>query len=442
MSETAEVTIFEKSHRLGGVIETLHEGGNLIETGADNFATLIPDALELTEKFGSPELLLKPQPDDRRAFVLRNGMLHPIPAGFSLMQPTKLDAILSTPTLSIPGRIRVLFEYFVKSRENTDKDESLESFATRRLGREAFENLVEPIVCGIFTADPRTLSMQATMSQFLSMEAQHGGLIRGHIANKKKNGMAQRASGARYEQFRAPSTGMSSWIEDLADSLPQGCTRFNCEIQSLEKTANGWEIKVDDQVEVFDAVVLATPAKISAQLLEHCAPRVSDLVGQVDYASSAIAALIVDRKEIYGRIDGFGAIVPSKENRNCLAISYSSNKYPGRVEEKDILLRVFMGGVRQSELLNHSDERLVEMALQEICDVLNWRGHRPKWSKVIRWPESMPQYTLGHVSRRTKIEEYLNGLPGLALCGAAYEGVGIPQCVRSGKKAALRILSA
>lgn len=441
--ECAEVHLYESSSRLGGVIETVRDSGYLIERAADNFATLIPDALKLTEQFGDVSQLIHPAEDNRQAFVLSRGVLEPIPLGFSLMQPTRLLSIAATRTLSIAGKLRVLREFLVAGRDS-DEDESLESFACRRLGREAFESLVEPIVSGIFTADPSTLSMQATMPQFVKMEREHGGLIRAHLEARKSDAVAaaKKASGARYNQFLAPKAGMSDWIDTLASKLPTGCVRLKAPVEKLSRDSNShWQLDTRDSAtgisntQRYDKVVLATPASVTSKLLQNVDAEAATLVGSVEYASSVVVAVVVRRSEILGRIDGFGAIVPKKEGRAALAISYSSNKYPGRVGEDEVLLRVFFGGATRKDLVERDDKELIQLTYRELHDILHWKGTEPRWQAVIRWNNAMPQYLVGHVQRMQQVQSRLSGYPSLKLCGAAYGGVGIPQCVRSGRNA-------
>ncbi len=439
----ADVSLLEAGGRLGGVIETLNEP-YLIEKGADNFATLMPDALELSRLCGVDEQLIMPQERGRQAFVLSRGRLEPIPAGFSLMQPTRILSILTTRTLSFGGKLRLLREFLVPARKE-DGDESLESFVTRRLGREAFENLVEPIVSGIFTADPSTLSMQATMPQFLEMERTSGGLIRGHLSAKRKDARAaaRRASGARYDQFRAPKLGMNAWIEGLAGHLPATAVRLGSPVRRLQHMdESAWKLTIDcngqSHDEQFDAVICTAPARVASRLLESVDREAAESIGKIEYASSAVAAMIVRRADIGGRIDGFGMIVPSVAGRKTLAISYTSNKYPGRTPDELVLLRVFLGGAKDPTIMELEDAAIEEIAQHEVREILNWTGD-PEWISIVRWNKAMPQYTVGHVDRVNSIFRRLEQFPTLGLAGAAYRGVGIPQCVRSGRLAAEKV---
>ena len=444
-SRFSAVRLFESSGRLGGVIETLHTGRYLIERAADNFATLIPDALKLSRDAGLEDMLVAPREHGRQAFVLHHGRVQPIPAGFSLMQPTRVWSVLTTPTLSLRGKARLLGEFFVRARHE-QSDESLESFASRRLGREAYENLVEPIVSGIFTADPTTLSMQATMPQFLAMERKSGGLIRGHLAARRADAAAaaRKASGARYDQFRAPELGMNAWLEQLAAKLPSGTVSLNSPVAELSLNSPGdrandnqtsWNLRMSpDKSEDFDAVILATPAAVSSKLLQNVSAEAANFSSTIGYASSAVVAMVVNRSNVRGRLDGFGMIVPAKEQRDALAISFTSNKYSGRTPDEEVLLRVFLGGALRPEVMDRTDAQLEEIACREVREILKWDG-RANWMGVIRWPEAMPQYTVGHCDRVAQLHTALRRLPRIAVCGAAYEGVGIPQCVRSGRQA-------
>lgn len=450
-SPAPEIVLLESSSRLGGVLETISDGPYIVERSADNFATLIPDALRFSEESGYLSELISPNTEGRQAYVLRRGRVLPIPAGFSLMQPTRIAPILTTRTLSLCGKLRLLSEYLVKARRD-QADESLESFATRRLGREAFENLVEPIVSGIFTADPAKLSMQATLPQFLAMESQHGGLIRGYLALRRDDSAAaaRRASGARYDQFLAPRKGMSHWIEHIQRQLPTAAVQLNTTVRHIQRVKSelvtnrqpdadtpreGWRLETSRDAIDCDGLIIATPNYQAANLLGAELPKLERLLTSVTYASSAVVALVIDRCDLPNRLTGFGLIVPRKERRPTLAISYSSNKYPGRAPEDQILLRMFFGGAMQEDFVERSDSDLETIAQDELRSILGWQGKRPWWQAVIRWKQAMPQYHVGHVGRMEELQQVLQSTPSLKLCGAGYAGVGIPQCIRSARRA-------
>jgi oxygen-dependent protoporphyrinogen oxidase len=427
------------------VIDTLDpsQAPYLIECGADNFATLLPDAWELVRQMGLESEFISPSKDYRIAQVVRRGRLYPIPNGFSLMQPTRMGSILSTPILSVAGKLRVLQEAFIPAKRD-GQDESVESFAVRRLGRECFERLVEPIVGGIFTAKADRLSMQAAMPQFVRMEREHGSLIRAAFAKRRQqsaeNRSAREASGARYDQFTAPKLGMKWWLSKLAEPLGPRL-HLNHRVEVLERRPDSlWELRLVDarddsaRIEQFDGVCLAVPSFIAGGLLRALDNQLADHLESIEYASSAIAVLAVRRDEIRPESFCFGSIAPTVERRNCLAISLSSEKYAGRSPSDTVIMRVFMGGAVRPELLELPDDSILKLAFEEVRELFGVRTV-PHFERLIRWNRAMPQYHVGHVQRVARIRELVSKYPGLALVGNAYDGVGIPQCIRSAKYA-------
>jgi len=455
----ASVHVLDSGKHVGGVIQTLsHEHSNpiapefsepyLIECGADNFATLLPDAMQLVREMGLESEFITPKKDFRIAQVVHNGKLYPIPNGFSLMQPTRMGAILATPILSFPARLRVLAEAFVKPKIDHE-DESVASFAIRRLGKECFERLVEPIVGGIFTAKAETLSMQAAMPQFVRMEREYGSLIRAAFAKRRNMSVegrsAREASGARYDQFVAPKRGMSWWLEELARPLGNRLQLQTTATSLRELESGQWKLTCHESdqghehVEIFDAVCLALPSYRSAELLSDPFPDISTYLNRIPYASSAIAVLALSRAEIRPKSFCFGSISPSIERRDCLAISLSSEKYSGRCPEDTVLARVFMGGSLRPELLAHDDDTLLTIAKREVAELFGPHS-KPKWERVIRWDQAMPQYQVGHLNLVREIRTQVSKLGTIELTSNALDGVGIPQCVRGAKQAAQRLL--
>ena len=443
----AQVDVYESSRQVGGVIQTCYQDPFLAELGADNFATLVPDALRMVEEMGIRDYFTGPKTDHRIAQVVRNGKVLPIPNGFSLMQPTRLSAVLSTPVLTIAGRLRLLAEFFVQQRVSSE-DESVEAFAVRRLGRECFDRLVEPIVGGIFTARAETLSMQAAMPQFAAMEREFGGLIRGAIAKRKSQSRAERsarqATGARYDQFLAPKQGMSWWLNHIAQSL-RNPIQFSTRVTQLERASpSTWSLQTmrssdgTDTSELqtgYQAVCLALPSPRSALLLKSSYPIISEQLERIPYASSAVALLAIQRSEIRPNAFCFGVVVPKMEHRDCLAISLTSEKYEGRCPNELVLVRVFMGGAIRPELMDKSDDELLGIARKEVKELLG-AGSLPRWQSLVRWNEAMPQYLVGHTHLIGSIRQSLNEDPTIRLVGNAFEGVGVPQCIRLARQTA------
>jgi len=447
---TAQIDVFESAANIGGVIQTMLSDPFLAELGADNFATLVPDALRMVEEMGIRDEFIGPNTDHRIAQVVRNGKVLPIPNGFSLMQPTRLSAVITTPILSLAGRMRLLSEFCVKQRKS-DEDESVESYAVRRLGRECFERLVEPIVGGIFTARAETLSMQAAMPQFVAMEKEFGGLIRGAIAKRKSQSRSERsarqATGARYDQFLAPKQGMSWWLNRIASSL-RNPIQLSRRVTALQKDPQGqWSLQIKSSANEgnasnmsetrsgYQAVCLALPSPRSAALLKPSHPSISERLERIPYASSAVALLAIQRDEIRPEAFCFGVVVPKLEHRDCLAISLSSEKYPGRCPDGLVLVRVFMGGAIRPELMDKTDDELLAIARKEVKELLG-ASSLPRWQSIVRWNEAMPQYVVGHTKLVASIRQTMDADSSLRLVGNAFDGVGIPQCIRLARQTA------
>ncbi len=444
LDASLEVVLFEAQSRVGGAIETFHEGPFLLEGGADNFITDVPWAIDLCRRLGIEDQLLRTNDQFRKAAVVRKGQLYQIPEGFLIMAPSKIWPVLTTPILSPWGKLRLAAEYFIPKRSNPDEDESLASFAVRRFGRETFERLIQPLVSGIYTADAEKLSLKATLRRFLDMEAEHGSLIRASRARNAAKPAADRSSsGSRYSMFVALKGGMSTLNTALADRLPPGSIRLNTPVERITKLADDrWSLSVvgdHPREQTVDAVVIATPAFVAAEQLTETSSELSSLLARIPYAGAAVIALGVRRDQIEHPLDGFGFVVPLAEKRRILSASFSSIKYDGRAPEDHVVVRAFIGGACQPEYLDRSDEELVTIAREELGALIGLHGE-PVVSRVHRYHRAMPQYHLGHLAIVDAIDAQVEQLPGLALAGNAYRGVGIPHCVHSGELAAEHIL--
>ena len=442
LNPQAQVTLFEAGPRLGGVLYTEHDDGFLLEHSADNFITTSPWAVALCQRIGFADELIKTNEADRRALVVCRGRLERVPEGFLLLAPRQLWPLVASPVLSLRGKLRLLAEYFVPRLRETG-DESLASFARRRLGREAYERLVQPLVGGIYTADAEKLSIQATLTRFVDMEREHGSLIRALRRQRQTVGRdAQDASGARYSMFVAPRRGLSSLVEALAARLPSNTVRLNAPITSIERLPNGqWALRAGAPPEapnLFNAVIVATPAHRAARLLGSIDAELAAELASIPYAGCAIALVGYRREQVRHPLDGFGFVAPEIERRRILACSFSSNKFPDRAPPGQVLLRVFVGGARQPELMELDDDAMRRLVTEELADLLGISGS-PTRFELCRWTEAMPQYHLGHRELVDRIEARAAGIAGLALAGNAYRGVGIPDCIHSGELAAERI---
>jgi len=457
-SPQTQVTLFERSDRLGGAILTCRRDGFLIDRGPDNFITQLPYATDLCRRLGLADDLLPTDAGHRKAFVVRKGRLLEIPEGFVLMAPSRVWPVLATPILSFRAKLRLACEPLIPRRRD-ESDESFADFVSRRLGRETYDRLVQPLISSIYTADATTLSVEATMPQFAAMERKHGSLVFGarKMAAARKaaaasqapqsgdGAAARQASGARYSMFVAPRDGMGMVVEELAGRIGRENIRTGTPVTRLRKSSGGWLLTLvaggEEDTQRFDAVILACPAFAAADLLRDTDADLADRLGAIEYASSAVVSLAYRREDIAHPLDGFGFVVPITEGRNILAGSFSSVKYPGRAPGGQTLLRVFVGGALQGHLLDRDDDALIELTRGELSELLGVSGE-PTLAEITRWNRSMPQYHVGHLDRVAEIEKRVAALPGLALAGAGYRGVGVPQCVRSAQQAAETILAA
>ena len=435
-----QVTLLEASDHLGGIIATSQEDGLLIEHGPDSFITTKPAGVELCEELELGDELIGTTTEHRRSFIVRKGKLRPVPQGLYLMAPSSIWPFATSSILSWRGKLRMGLDLVLPRRPASD-DESLAQFVTRRLGREALERIAQPMVGGIYTADPAHLSLQATMPHFLEMERRHGSLIRA-MRHQQRVTKPQGASGARYGLFVSFRHGMQTLVDRLADNLPPDAVRLNTRVHSLTRMpdTSGWRVQLQDQPDLeADAVCLALPAPLASQLLT---PIDTELAAelQIPYASSAIVNLAFRRQDIAHAFDGMGFVVPAVENRSLIACSFSSVKFAGRAPGDQVLLRAFVGGALQHTQYERSDAEIQDAVCRDLRDLLGVTGD-PFHVHISRWPQSMAQYHLGHVNRVARIESRVSRLPGLALAGNGYHGVGVPDCIRSGNSAAQALLS-
>lgn len=436
-------TLFESSQRLGGVLETVEQDGYRLELSADNFLTRDPWATDLCRRVGLADELLPTDPARRRALVVNRGAIRRVPEGFVLMSPQRAWPILASPILSPAGKARLAAEALVPRRVD-DTDESVAAFARRRLGREAFDRLVQPLVAGIYTADPERLSMRATMAQFVEQEREHGSLTRAAFAKKAPpTDRARGESGARYGLFVAPRLGMQQLIDAVVDRLPPTRLKTGAAVASVsQESDNRWRLLDDsgDSLGAYDRLIVTTPSYATAGLVRGAAPALADELGRIEYAGCSVVCLGVRASQVAKPIDGFGFVVPAVERRRLIAASFSSYKFPGRAPDDRLLLRVFVGGALQPQLAECDDPELIAIAREELASLIGLSGE-PGFARVARWPRRMPQYHLGHLDRVERIER-LAAEAGIELAGAAFRGVGVPQCVHSGEQAADRAIAA
>lgn len=464
-SKQVHLILLESSNRLGGIVETHRRDGFLIETGPDSFISEKPAALDLARRLGLQSHLIETNKNLRRSFVVRDGHLRPVPRGFHLLAPAELGPFLKSNIFSWRGKARMALDLALPRGTNGNSDESLADFVRRRLGQEALERMAQPMIGGIYTADPEKLSLRATMPRFLEMEQEHRSLIRAlRKQNRSPTGdddSASGTSGARYSLFVSFDRGMQLFTDKLAEHIsalhsktansdllgPPIRLRATVESLALENSSTNdgaeqvWKVRTGNgKTLTADALCLALPAHASGALLRSVDSELASLLAEIPYASSATLNLGYRRSEIPHQLDGFGFVVPFIERRAMIACTFSSVKFAGRAPEGFVLLRVFVGGALQPEMLELPEAELISRVRRDLGDLLGVKAE-PIFTELRRWNRSMPQYHVGHLDLVARINERVSSLPQLALAGNAYTGPGLPDCIRSGETAADELLN-
>jgi oxygen-dependent protoporphyrinogen oxidase len=437
-----EITLVEGKGQFGGVIETEIRNGFLLEGGPDSFLSEKPWALDLARRLGIEKEIIPTRESCRRSFILYRGRLVPVPQGFYMLAPVDFSALVRIPFLSWSGKLRMAMEPFVARRANGD--ESVGSFVRRRFGEEALCRVGQPMVGGIYTADPEALSLEATFPQFRRMEERHGSVLRGLWAmrgeRKKASGTA---SGPRYSLFLSFRRGVDTLVKALVDRMPEVRLRVFSNVRALGRDENAsphrggaWTVTVDHPPSYeADAVCLALPAPKAAALAQPFAPELARELASIPYESVATVNVGYRKRDIDSSMEGFGFVVPAVEGRKIVGCTYGSQKFEGRAPDDAVLLRAFVGGAFHHEMLALDDEELETAVTREIADILGLRA-RPLFVSIRRHPEAMPQYRVGHLALIRLIEAETRKYPGFYLTGNAFQGIGLPDCIRQAEEAA------
>jgi len=437
-----ELTLLEATSRLGGSIATEKIGDFLVEAGPDSFITEKPSALRLCERIGLTPRLVSTQSAYQKIYIVHRGKLVELPEGFFLLAPTRLWPFLQSPLFSWSGKLRMASEPLLP-RGNMNGDESLGSFVRRRFGSEALERVAQPLVGGIYASDPDELSLGATMPRFKEMERQQRSVIWAMWSEQRRRARNREAgSGARWSLFVTLMGGMQELADTLVKCLPGGTIRLNSPVTRLSsgEMNKQWRITVgNDETLLADAVILATPAFQTGAIISAIAKDAATELNKIAYASTATVSLAYHQGDLAQPLNSFGFVVPVIERRKIMACTFSSLKYPGRAPENHILLRAFVGGTLQAELLSDDDAAMEKNVRDELADLLGIRA-QPIVARIWRHPNSMPQYVIGHQARIKRIHDSLNRFPSLALSGSAYHGVGISDCVRTGEESAEKVI--
>ena len=432
-----DFALFEAAPRSGGVIQTEHADGCIIEAGPDSFLSSKPWARELCDDLRLSSQLIGSRDAERRTYILVGGQLLPLPAGMQFLSPTKLWPIATSHLFSARTKLRMLREYvYPPAPLGGDDDESVAGFVSRHFNSEVVDRIAEPLLSGIYGGDVALLSARATLPQMVDAESKHRSLIRGALAVKTVHKRGE----APAPLFTTMRDGMQRLVDAIVRQLPRETLRCSRPVDVLEPRELAWQITSMGTTEEFHQVVLALPAHATAKLLSSIssAARVVEILNEFSYTSAVTVALAYKSTEV-ALPPGFGFLVPRSEAKRMMACTFVHNKFENRAPQDTALLRVFLGGARDSEILNRSEAEIIEIVRRELKEILNITAE-PRLVRVFRWWKSMAQYEVGHLLRIARLEMHIQRFPGLHLTGNAYHGIGIPDCVRIGRSAADAIM--
>lgn len=443
--EPVRVRLVEGSEHLGGNMQTVRHNGYVIDAGPDAWVSTKPHATRLAREVGLGDELIGTRPDTRKVYIVWKKELHPMPEGLVLGVPTEWRPMAETTLLGVDAKLRALMDLVVpKKNLEGDNDESIGSFIGRRLGSDISDRIAGPLLGGIFAGDADSLSIKACVPQFVEAEAKYGSLVLAmralREARKKQAAEGEREASA----FTSLKRGVGDLVVNVAHKLrdaevttgdpalrvarlPEGDERGRWVVT----TAKGEVLHADD-------VALTTPAHAAAKMLEGVDPTLVSMLADVGYVSTATIFLAYRKYDVRHPLDAVGFLVPKGEGRPILACTFVSSKWDHRAPSGQVLLRVFVGGANQEHVLQRDDDELVELAREQLLDLLGI-DRAPMFTKVFRWKKASPQPTVGHLARMRSVLERVATHPGLHVGGNGYVGTGIPDAIKQGEEIAGRI---
>lgn len=418
-----DIKIVEAEKRAGGKIITENISGFLYEGGVNGFLSNKPSTIALAKELNIEPI--KGSESSKIRYILINGKLKKVPDN-----PVKF---FLSPLLSFSGKIRMLKEYFIPPlKENID--ETVESFVSRRVGKEFYEKLIDAMSTGIYAGDPSKMSMKSCFPKVYFLEKKYGGLLKGLIALKKERKDAKTQPSGVLMSFKG---GMAELIQSLESNLLSKILKGK-KVLSIDRKNNYYSVHLDDGLIEAEKVILACPAHESASILKELNQELSELLNTIPYPPLSVVAFGFKKEQIGFGTGLYGFLIPYRERRNILGTLFDSSIFPNRAPEGYVLLRSMIGGRRSPELAMLPDEKLIDTTLSELKPLLNIKGD-PEFIKIFRWEKAIPQYELGHEDKLNRIEQILSQFPGIYLTGNAYRGVSVNDCIENSLKLAERV---
>lgn len=417
----AEIIVLESEKKPGGKIWTEKVKGYLCEGGVNGFLDNRPKTLGLSEQISLKPL--RSNDASRRRFIFSGGRLHRL--------PESPPAFLTSSLMTLPGRLRVIGEMFVPGRPKDE--ETLADFARRRLGREAYEKLIDPMASGIYAGNPENLSLRACFPKVYNLEKKYGSLIRGMIRmqrEKKRQGSSEKVGAGPGGVLTSFFDGMDELVEALRLRLHERL-KTGSRVLGIGKRGKGYVLHLADGSHIeTDVAVLACPAYVTAEIVRPLEKRLSGLASEIPYPSLSVVCFGYRKERIQARLDGFGFLIPSREKRKILGTLWDSSIFPNRAPEGHVLLRSMIGGARASELAMEQDSVLTGLVREEL-DAIMGIAVDPDFVRVFRHKMAIPQYTVGHLERLRSMDAVLEKFSGLYLTGNAYRGIGVNDCIEN-----------
>lgn len=426
-----ETVLIEAGQRLGGVIQTETVEGCVLEGGPDSFLSAKPAGEELVRELGLGGDLISSNDHQRVTYVVRNGRLVPLPDGLMMMVPTRVLPLALSPLLGWGTKFRMGLEYF-RQPGPVPEDRSVADFIEDHYGREAVDYLAEPLLAGVYGGSPERLSIESVLPRFAELERRYGSLTRGVLAARRA---ARRRGGEAAPLFRTLRGGLGQLTAELERRIRPHCRIVHARAMQVERSGQAYRVQLEDGELQAAGVILACPAWAAGALLRPLDEQLAGRLEAIPYTSSLTLALGYSRGNCGPIPPGFGFLVPARERRMLVACTFVGAKFPFRVPETHVVLRCFLGGAGGEAALGLEDEEVVRRVRAELRELLGWDAE-PCFVRVKRWRRAMAQYEVGHARRVAEIRERLKAHPRLELAGNAYEGIGVPDCIRTGRAAA------
>jgi oxygen-dependent protoporphyrinogen oxidase len=428
-------TLIESRPRLGGVIQTEHVDGCTIEAGPDSFLSVKPAATDLIRELGMSADVIGSNDHLRVTFVRKGGRLVPLPDGLMMMVPTKILPLVTTGLVSLGTKVRMGMELLRAPKPHAE-DQSVADFVRDHYGQETVDYLAEPLLSGIYGGDPRRLSVTAVLPRFVELAAKYGSLTRGVLAMRAQAPKGQPPA----PLFRTLKGGLGQMVDGVVAAIQGKAEVLSGRAETIERAGPGYRVRLNGQWLEADHLVVACEAHSATHLLAQVDARLSELLGGIEYSSSMTVGVGYDAADFQQPPVGFGFLVPKTERKRLAACTWVGTKFSHRVPDGKIVARCFLGGVGDQGVLDESDESIRATVTEELCEIAGVTA-TPKFVRISRWPKSMAQYTVGHPARLAEMESRIAQLPNLHVAGNAYQGIGIPDCIRMGRTAAEKILA-